>query len=181
MFSGLASIIVGCFGALVQKRIKRFIAYASVNQLGFALLSLSCGTFEGLFSGLYFILIYIVIIFGFFAVIMNLQRTGTQEIICDIVYIRELQNLSKKDSKSALILGVLLFSMAGVPPLAGFFAKLNVLLALVKSSFFIVTILLLLISVISLYYYAQIVRYMFFENVEYIVYYYYDYNVYLLN
>lgn len=153
-------MIVGCFGALKQQKIKRLMAYASINQIGYIFMGLSCGTLEGVQSALIYLFIYIVMLLIFFGVFLNIQSscfTGT------ILYVSELNSLYKNDPICALVLFVVFLSMAGIPPLGGFLGKYYLFLATVHSALYLLTFIGLLVSVISIFYYLRLIRSAIFE------------------
>src|SRR5277367_464064 len=119
------SMIVGALLALVEFRIKRFIAYSSINQMGFMLIGIIAGTFEALRASLIFLFIYILMNLGIFILFLNTRDEKTNR---SLTYITDLKNFAAQNHIVTVPFFVILFSMAGIPPLAGFFGKFYLLL-----------------------------------------------------
>src|ERR1700678_4501863 len=158
-FVSIASMLLGSFAAIGQRNIKRLMAYSSIGHMGFALIGLAAGTAEGVQGVLVYMAIYITMTLGVFAVILSMRRsTGMIESI------DQLAGLSRTHPSTAFFLAMLLFSMAGVPPLAGFFGKFYVFLAAIKAGLYILAVIGVLASVVGAYYYLAIVKTMFFDE-----------------
>jgi NADH-quinone oxidoreductase subunit N len=135
------------------------MAYSSIGHMGFALIGLAAGTSEGVQGVLVYMAIYITMTLGVFAVILSMRRsTGMVESI------DQLAGLARTSPATAFLLAMLLFSMAGVPPLAGFFAKFYVFLAAIKAGLYILAVIGVLASVVGAYYYLAIVKIMYFDE-----------------
>jgi NADH-quinone oxidoreductase subunit N len=158
VFLSLASMILGAFAAIGQTNIKRLIAFSSIGHVGFALVGLAAGTQEGVQGVLIYLAIYMAMTLGSFACILAMRRADGP-----VEEIDELAGLSLTNPSMAFILAALLFSLAGIPPLAGFFAKFYVFLAAVKAGLWPLAILGVIASVIGAYYYLRIVKIMFFD------------------
>jgi len=158
---GCGSIIVGCLGAIIQKRIKRFLAYTSINQIGFLILGLSTNTLFGISSCILFLIIYIIMNIIFFGIILNIKHFTHN---FQIIFLSDLYSLSQKEIHISLIWVLTLFSMAGVPPLAGFFTKYYILLNLTNLSFYYTVFFVLIFSTISSYYYLNFIKCILFEK-----------------
>jgi NADH-quinone oxidoreductase subunit N len=159
VFVSLASMVLGSFAAIGQRNIKRLMAYSSIAHMGFALIGLAAGTSEGVQGVLIYVAIYVTMTLGVFAVILSMRRsTGMVESI------NQLAGLARTHPTMAFFLAMLLFSMAGVPPLAGFFAKFYVFLAAIKAGLYVLAVLGVLASVVGAYYYLAIVKVMYFEE-----------------
>jgi NADH-quinone oxidoreductase subunit N len=158
VFLALASMILGAFGAIGQTNIKRLMAYSSIGNVGFALVGLAAGTQEGIQSVLVYLAIYLVMTLGAFACILALQRNGKP-----VEEISEMSGLAENHGKLALVLALLMFSLAGIPPLAGFFGKLYVFLAAVKANLMWLAVAGVVASVISAVYYIRIIKVMYFD------------------
>lgn len=161
LFSALGSMIMGAYGASKEFEIKNFIGYTSINQAGFILLGLCCHNDLGLFYSLYYLFIYIILTSGFLGIILNLQQAGTKNSPC---YFKDLKYLCKTDPILTLILSAFLLSFAGLPPFAGFFAKLHLYFAIAKSKMLILLLIVLFLNLISLYYYVRVIKFFWFEN-----------------
>lgn len=155
----LASMAVGAFSAIVQTNIKRLMAYSSIGHMGYALIGLAAGTASGISAILIYMSIYVVMTIGAFACILTMRRRGgmTENI-------SDLSGLSRTNMPLALVLTVLLFSLAGVPPTAGFFGKWYVFLAAVESDLIWLAVAGVIASAISAYYYLRIIWFMWFDE-----------------
>jgi NADH-quinone oxidoreductase subunit N len=159
VFVSIASMLLGSFAAIGQRNFKRLMAYSSIGHMGYALIGLAAGTAEGVQGVLLYMAIYITMTLGIFAVILSMRRsTGMVESI------DQLSGLARTHPTMAFLLAMLLFSMAGVPPLAGFFAKFYVFLAAIKAGFYVLAVIGVLASVIGAYYYLAIIKIMYFEE-----------------
>ena len=159
VFVSIASMALGSFAAIVQRNFKRLMAYSSIGHMGFALIGLAAGTSEGVHGVLVYIAIYVTMTLGVFAVILSMRRaTGMVESIY------QLAGLARTQPTMAFFLAMLLFSMAGVPPLAGFFAKFYVFLAAIKAGLYLLAVLGVVTSVVGAYYYLAIVKLMYFDE-----------------
>jgi NADH-quinone oxidoreductase subunit N len=159
VFVSIASMLLGAFAAIGQRNIKRLMAYSSIGHMGFALIGLAAGTSEGVQGVLVYMAIYLTMTLGVFAVILSMRRSGGM-----VESIDQLAGLARTNPAMAFFLAMLLFSMAGVPPLAGFFAKFYVFLAAIKAGLYILAVIGVLASVIGAYYYLAIIKVMYFEE-----------------
>lgn len=150
-------MFVGAFGALKQVRIKRFIAYASISQVGFILLSIASCSLSGLIAAIVYLFIYLVMSIIFFTIILSTEHLVTKK---NIIYLSELYCFSIYSSKFAKYLTVVLFSMAGVPPLGGFVGKLLIYIVAIDAKLDPVVFLSLLLSIINAYYYLNFIHYL---------------------
>jgi NADH-quinone oxidoreductase subunit N len=158
-FVSIASMLLGSFAAIGQRNIKRLMAYSAIGHMGFALVGLAAGTSEGVQGVLVYMAIYVTMTLGVFAVILSMRRsTGMIESI------DQLAGLARTHPAMAFSLAVLLFSMAGVPPLAGFFAKFYVFLAAIKAGLYVLAVIGVLASVVGAYYYLAIIKTMYFDE-----------------
>jgi NADH-quinone oxidoreductase subunit N len=159
VFVSIASMLLGSFAAIGQRSIKRLMAYSSIGHMGYALVGLAAGTPEGVQGVLLYMAIYITMTLGVFAVILAMRRsTGMVESI------DQLSGLARTHPTMAFLMALLLFSMAGVPPLAGFFAKFYVFLAAIKAGLYVLAVIGVLASVVGAYYYLLIVKTMYFDE-----------------
>jgi NADH-quinone oxidoreductase subunit N len=153
----VASMFLGAVGAIGQRNFKRLMAYSSITHMGFALMGLAAGTVEGAQALLIYLAIYITMNIGTFAFILNMERDGKP-----VVDIYSLGLYSRVEPARALCLAVLLFSLAGVPPLVGFFGKFYVLKAAVDGGLIWLAVAGVVASVIGAFYYLRIVYLMYF-------------------
>ncbi|MBL4836460.1 MAG: NADH-quinone oxidoreductase subunit NuoN [Kordiimonadaceae bacterium] len=159
IFISIASMLVGAFIALVQTNIKRLLAYSSIGHMGFALVGLAAGTQQGVEGLLIYIAIYLTMTLGTFAAVLTLRRSeGMVENISD------LAGLSRNNLPMAIAIATLMFSLAGIPLLAGFWGKWYVFLAAVQAGLWPLALIGLLASVVSAYYYLRVVKIMFFDE-----------------
>src|SRR5262245_52153540 len=159
VFVSIASMALGSFAAIGQKNIKRLMAYSSIGHMGFALVGLASGTAEGAQGVLIYIAIYVAMTLGSFAVIITMKRNGQA-----VENISDFAGLSRTNPLLAFVFAMLLFSLAGVPPLAGFFGKFYVFVAAIKAGLFTLAVIGVLTSVVGAYYYLSIVKTMYFDE-----------------
>jgi len=159
IFMSVASMLVGAFVALVQTNIKRLLAYSSIGHVGYALVGLAAGTEQGVEALLIYVAIYLTMTLGTFAAVLTMRRSeGTVENIA------ELAGLSRNNLPMAAALAIFMFSLAGIPLLAGFWGKWFVFTAAVEAGLWPLALIGLLASVVSAYYYLRIVKIMFFDE-----------------
>jgi NADH-quinone oxidoreductase subunit N len=159
VFVAIASMVLGAFAAIGQRNIKRLMAYSSIGHMGFALVGLAAGTAEGVQGVLIYMAIYVAMTLGTFASILSMRRDG--QMVEDI---GDLAGLARTNPAMAFFLAMLLFSLAGIPPLAGFFAKFYVFLAAIKAGLFTLAVVGVLASVVGAYYYLAIIKIMYFDE-----------------
>jgi NADH-quinone oxidoreductase subunit N len=159
VFVSIASMVLGAFAAIGQKNIKRLMAYSSIGHMGFALVGLAAGTQDGVQGVLVYMSIYVVMTLGTFACILSMRRDGML-----VESISDLAGLARTKPAMAFFLAMLLFSLAGIPPLAGFFAKFYVFLAAIKAGLYVLAVVGVLASVVGAYYYLLIVKVMYFDE-----------------
>jgi NADH-quinone oxidoreductase subunit N len=158
-FIAIASMALGAFAAIGQRNIKRLMAYSSIGHMGFALVGLASGSQPGVQGVVIYLVIYMAMTLGTFACILAMRRTvGMVEDIND------LAGLSRTNPVMAFMLAMLLFSLAGIPPLAGFFAKFYVFLAAIEAGLYVLAVIGVLASVVGAYYYLRIVKIMYFDE-----------------
>jgi NADH-quinone oxidoreductase subunit N len=155
----LASMTVGAFAALQQSDLKRLLAYSAIGQMGYVLLGVAAGNEEGLQAVFVYLALYLVMIIGTFGCLLCLKGKGRR----GVQKIQDLAGMSNLHPKLALALAIFMFSLAGIPPLAGFFAKLYVFKAALSAGLFGSAIFGLLTSVVASYYYLKIVKVMYFD------------------
>jgi NADH-quinone oxidoreductase subunit N len=158
VFLAIASMALGAFAAIGQTNIKRLMAYSSIGHMGYALVGLAAGTAEGVAGVVFYLAIYLVMTLGTFACILAMRRGGRM-----VEDIDALSGLSRTNPAMAFLLAMLLFSLAGIPPLAGFFAKFYVFLAAIHAGLYALAVIGVLLSVVGAYYYLRIVKIMYFD------------------
>jgi NADH-quinone oxidoreductase subunit N len=159
IFVAIASMALGSFAAIGQTNFKRLMAYSSIANMGYALIGLAAGTSDGVQSVLIYMAIYVAMTLGTFACILAMRRsTGPVEKIAD------LAGLARTKPAMAFFLAMLMFSLAGIPPVAGFFAKFYVFLAAIKAGLYALAVIGVVTSVVGAYYYLSIVKTMYFDE-----------------
>ena len=159
VFVSIASMALGAFAAIGQRNIKRLMAYSSIGHMGYALVGLAAGTAEGVQGVLIYMSIYVAMTLGTFACILSMRRDGTY-----VENISDLAGAARTSPAMAFFLAMLLFSLAGIPPLAGFFAKFYVFLAAIKAGLYTLAVIGVLTSVVGAFYYLSIVKTMYFDD-----------------
>ncbi|WP_420337782.1 NADH-quinone oxidoreductase subunit NuoN [Roseibium sp.] len=159
VFVSIASMALGAFAAIGQTNLKRLMAYSSIGHMGYALVGLAAGTQTGVEGVIFYMVAYLGMTLGVFACILSMRRKdGMVEEISD------LSGLSQTNLPMAVILGLLMFSLAGIPPLIGFFGKWFVFAAAVEAGLYPLAVIGVLASVVGCYYYLRIVKVMFFDE-----------------
>jgi NADH:ubiquinone oxidoreductase subunit 2 (subunit N) len=167
-------MVIGAFGALKQVRIKRFIAYASINQVGFFILGIASSNLIGLISIFIYIIAYAIMNILFFSILLNTEHFITQR---SMIYLSDLYIFTLSNNQSSKYLVLTLMSMAGLPPLGGFVGKLFLYFATIEARLDFVLIISLTISVLSTYYYLNIIKHILFEKCSNLKLYYYIKNI----
>jgi NADH-quinone oxidoreductase subunit N len=161
IFLAIASMLVGALGAIGQRNFKRLMAYSSIANMGYALIPLAAGGPDGIQGVLVYLAIYIVMTLGSFACLLSMRReSGPVEDIS------ELAGLAETNLPMAFALATFMFSLAGIPPLAGFFAKFYAFLPAIKAGLYWLAVIGVIASVIGAYYYLRIVKIMFFDEAK---------------
>ena len=154
-------IVLGAVAAIGQENIKRLIAYSSIGHIGYALAGISTGVIEGYKSTILYIAIYVIMNLAMFACIFLMKKEGKY---CE--KISDLSGISKKNPILSICLLIILFSLAGIPPLAGFFAKFYVFMAVIKENMYALAIVGLLSTVVSAFYYLRIIKVIYFDELQ---------------
>ncbi|MCJ2066034.1 NADH-quinone oxidoreductase subunit NuoN [Methylobacterium sp. J-088] len=159
IFVAVASMALGSFAAIGQSSIKRLMAYSSIANIGYALIGLACGSEEGISGLVTYMIIYLAMTLGTFAIILSLRRR-------DVMFekIEDLSGLSRTHPWLAFCLAAMMFSLAGIPPLAGFFAKFYVFAAAIKAGLVTLAVIGVVTSVVGAYYYLRLVKIMYFDE-----------------
>ena len=159
IFLSIASMLFGAIAAIGQTNIKRLIAYSSISHIGYTLAGLATGSNEGIQSSIVYITIYVIMNLAFFSCLLMLKRNNQYYEDID-----DLSGLSKNHPLLSLSLLVILFSLAGIPPLAGFFAKFYIFTAVLEQSMYFLAIVGLLSTVIAAFYYLRIIKIIYFDK-----------------
>ncbi len=158
LISGVLSIFIGTFAAIYQNRIVRLMAFSAIAHIGFILLGFASGSFASFYSSYIYILLYIIMTINSFTFILSVYPAHQHK------YFADLLSFAKYHPVLAITFTFTLLSIAGIPPLAGFFSKYYILLSLIDNHFFIVSTIVVLLSVISAYYYIRIIQWMYFKE-----------------
>ncbi len=159
IFISIASMVFGAVAAIGQSNLKRLIAYSSIGHMGYALAGLASGTNQGIQSSVTYISIYVVMTLAFFSCLLMLRK---KNIFYEKIY--DLSGLSSNHPILSICLLIVLFSLAGIPPLAGFFAKFYVFMAVIEQSMYFLAIVGLLSTVIAAFYYLRLIKIIYFDK-----------------
>jgi NADH-quinone oxidoreductase subunit N len=159
VFVSLASMLVGAFGAIAQNNIKRLLAYSSIGHVGFMLMALAAGNQSGVQALLIYLSVYIFMSVGMFGAVLLMKRGGVA-----VEQIKDLAGLSRTNPLLAIIISICVFSMAGIPPMAGFFGKMYVVLAAIEGGLAWLAVVGVCTSVVGCYYYLKIIKTMYFDE-----------------
>jgi NADH-quinone oxidoreductase subunit N len=159
IFLSIASMVLGAVAAVAQQNIKRLMAYSSISHVGYALIGLAAGTADGVRGVLVYLAIYLFMTVGSWAVILCMRRRGRM-----LEGISDLAGLSQSQPGLALALAIFMFALSGVPPTAGFFAKLYVFLAAINAQLAGLAVIGVVTSVVSAFYYLRVVKVMYFDE-----------------
>jgi NADH-quinone oxidoreductase subunit N len=159
VFLSIASMVLGSFAAIAQPNIKRLMAYSSIGHVGYSLIGLAAGTAAGIRGVLVYLAIYLIMNVGAWAVILCMRRRGRM-----LEQIADLSGLSRTNPALALALAIFMFSLAGVPPAAGFFSKLYIFLAAIDAKLTGLAVIGVVTSVVGAFYYLRVVKVMYFDE-----------------
>ena len=161
LICAILSLLIAATTALNQSKIKRLIAYSSISNAGFLLAGLTLSTYSGLQTLVFYLVVYIIMLIGLFTVLLSLRGILEQRIPTSL---NELTGLNRIEPTLTFSLAVILFSLAGIPPLAGFYSKLYLFNATIEATFYGLTTIAILTSVLAAYYYIRIIQYMYFKD-----------------
>ena len=159
---GLFSLFIGCVCGLGETKIKRLLAFSSVGHVGFLCLGLASGSLEGVQSVLFYLFIYMLTAIFLWIYVLHLDLTSENSFLT----FSDVIGLVRSNPVFGLGIALMIFSLAGVPPLGGFFAKLNIFVSVIDSSYFLIAIVAVLTSVISAFYYIRLIKIFYFERAE---------------
>lgn len=163
IFSSLASMILGAVAALSQNKIKRLLAYSSIGHVGYLLVGLCCGTIEGIQGLLIYLVVYVLMTINIFGIILFPLRREWISSVQRIKYTTDLSMMAKSNPVLAFTLSISMFSIAGIPPLAGFYSKAFLFFAALSSNLYLLAVIGVLTTVVSCFYYIRVVKIMYFE------------------
>ena len=161
IISCIGSMLIGALGGFRELKIKNFISYTSINQIGFLMIGLVCYSECSIFNCLYYLFIYIILLIGFLNFVFNIQQLFTQQLL---IYFNDLNFFYKNNLLISLIFSSYIVSFAGIPPFSGFFGKLVIYNSIINSNMFLLLIIIMFLNLISLYYYIKILKIIWFEN-----------------
>jgi proton-translocating NADH-quinone oxidoreductase chain N len=167
IFCSIASMILGAFAAMSQNKVKRLLAFSSIGHVGYLLVGVCCGTIEGLQALFIYLVIYIVMTINIFAIVLSpVKRLGLNFVqsVQRVKYTTDFALLAKTNPILAITLTVALFSIAGIPPLAGFYSKAFLFFAAMSSTMYLLALIGVLTSVVSCFYYIRLIKIMYFET-----------------
>ena len=159
IFLSIASMVFAAFAAIAQKNIKRLMAYSSIGHVGYALIGLACGTPQGVSSLVIYLSIYLIMNIGVFSFILSMKNKGEY-----YENISDLSGLYKTHPYYSVVITILMFSLAGIPPLAGFFGKFYIFIAAIESNLLLLAIVGILASVVGAFYYLRIIKVIYFDE-----------------
>ncbi|MGV1752571.1 NADH-quinone oxidoreductase subunit NuoN [Agrobacterium sp. CG674] len=162
VFISIASMLLGAFAAIGQRNIKRLMAYSSISHMGYALVGLAAGSEAGVAGVLLYMAVYMGMTLGTFACILAMRRKD----IGNVEDINDLAGLASSNPIMALVMTIMMFSLAGIPPLAGFFGKYYVFLAAIEAHLYPLAVIGVIASVVGAYYYLRIVKVMWFDEAK---------------
>jgi len=149
-------MLFGAIYALVEKRIRKFLAYSSINQMGFLLIGIACGSLQTIKASIIFLIIYVITNVGLFIILLN-TRSKTRQLL----YLIDFSHFAKNNKLFySVVLVIIFFSIAGIPPLAGFFGKYFLFLTAFEQKYYSLVIVGLFSSLISTFYYLKIIKYL---------------------
>jgi NADH-quinone oxidoreductase subunit N len=161
VFTALLSIMLGSIAAIYQIKIKRLLTYSMITNSGYLLMGLSLGDVSGIYATLFYLISYIFIMIGLFFCFISLRNSSTNLLIKKIT---SLVNLLEINGPLAFSIFILMFSIAGIPPLLGFYSKFFLFMFALKLKFYLLTILFVIFSVVSVYYYIRLVKIIYFNR-----------------
>lgn len=154
------SMVIGTLGALSQNKIKRLLAYSGIGHIGYMLMGISTGSIEGIYATFFYVIIYVVMTVATFSILLSIRRQGN---LSKLKYLSDLSGLFLSNPQLAFSFAIIMFSMCGIPPLAGFFSKTFVFIAAINMEMYFLAIIGVMTSVVASFYYIRIVKLMFFD------------------
>lgn len=164
LYSALLSVTIGTFASLFQIKIKRLLAYSAISHMGFLLIAFFTLNINSSSSLLFYIIVYILLSISLFSIVLAIRKRNNN---LKFKKINELVTLFKSNIMLSIIFSIVLFSVAGIPPLLGFYSKLYILFSIVEKKMYIISLTLILISVIGSMYYIRLIKLMFFKKIKY--------------
>lgn len=160
----MLSVLIGSFAGLKERKLKTLLAYSSASHMGYSLISFSTGTVLGVQMLLFYILIYMISGLSFWQLVLVVRLKNKIKINKYSKELNDFMLLKNSNFALALSLSLLMFSIGGIPPLVGFFAKMNIFLSVIEISFYFIALISIFCSVIATFYYIRLIKIFFFEN-----------------
>jgi proton-translocating NADH-quinone oxidoreductase chain N len=157
----ILSMIIGTLGALWQNKIKRLLAYSGIGHIGYMLIGISTGSIEGIYATFFYVIIYIIMTVATFTILLSIRKQGN---LSKLKYINDLSGLFISNPQLAFSFSIIMFSMCGIPPLAGFFSKMFVFISAINMEMYFLAIIGVMTSVAASFYYIRIIKLMFFDS-----------------
>jgi len=157
----ILSMIIGTLGALWQNKIKRLLAYSGIGHIGYMLIGISTGSIEGIYATFFYVIIYIIMTVATFTILLSIIKQGN---LSKLKYINDLSGLFISNPQLAFSFSIIMFSMCGIPPLAGFFSKMFVFISAINMEMYFLAIIGVMTSVAASFYYIRIIKLMFFDS-----------------
>lgn len=157
----ILSMIIGTLGALWQNKLKRLLAYSGIGHIGYMLIGISAGSIEGIYATFFYAIIYIVMTIATFTILLSIRKQGN---LSKLKYINDLSGLFISNPQLAFSFSIIMFSMCGIPPLAGFFSKMFVFISAINMEMYFLAIIGVMTSVAASFYYIRIIKLMFFDS-----------------
>jgi NADH-quinone oxidoreductase subunit N len=154
----ILSLAIGNLAAIMQTNIKRMLAYSTISHMGFLLLGIMSGTFAGYTAGMFYVIAYVLMSLGSFGLVVYLSRNGLEAENLD-----DFRGLNSRNPWLAALMAMLMFSMAGLPPFVGFYAKLAILQSLVGAGFVWLAVVAVMFSLIGAFYYLRVIKVLYFD------------------
>jgi NADH-quinone oxidoreductase subunit N len=157
----ILSMIVGTLGALWQTKIKRLLAYSGIGHIGYTLIGISTGSIEGIYATFFYVIIYIIMTIATFSILLSIRNQGN---LSKLKYLNDLSGLFVSNPQLAFSFAIIMFSMCGIPPLAGFFSKMFIFISAINMEMYFLSIIGVMTSVAASFYYIRIIKLMFFDS-----------------
>jgi NADH-quinone oxidoreductase subunit N len=161
VFCGLTSLFVGCFGALYQRKIKRLVAYSAISHAGYLSIGIASNSVQSVEAVIFYLIVYIFMGLVVFGIVLNNRNSRS---FGRLIYLTEFLNYAKMNPALSLTFALVLFSLAGVPPLAGFLSKMNIFIASISSGLYVATAVALVLSGLGSVYYIRLIKIMYFDT-----------------
>lgn len=158
----ILSMVIGTLGALWQNKIKRLLAYSGIGHIGYMLIGISTGSIEGVYATFFYVIIYIIMTIATFSILLSIRKQGN---LSKLKYLNDLSGLFVSNPQLALSFSIIMFSMCGIPPLAGFFSKMFIFISAINMEMYFLAIIGVMTSVAASFYYIRLIKLMFFDSV----------------